>query len=84
MPENPVALASIRTNNNKKENFRFSTYLEATLLKGLTLKTELSTDYNLNKFYYYDLIISLAAKVNETRTGKWTKIDTKYWSWRIY
>ena len=48
MPDNPVALAEIRTNNNKKENFRFSTYLEATLLKGLTLKTELSTDYNLN------------------------------------
>lgn len=82
MPENPVALASIRTNNNKKENFRFSTYLEATLLKGLTLKTELSTDYNLNKFYYYEPDYQFGAKVNETRTGKWTKTDTKYWSWR--
>ena len=29
MPDNPVALTEIRTNNNKKENFRFSTYLEA-------------------------------------------------------
>lgn len=38
MPDNPVALATIRTNNNKKENFRYNTYLEATLYKGLTLK----------------------------------------------
>lgn len=82
MPENQVALASIRTNNNKKENFRFTTYLEATLLKGLTLKTELSTDYNLNKFYYYEPDYRFGVKANETRSGRWTKTDTKYWSWR--
>lgn len=82
MPENPVALARIRTNNNKKENFRFSTYLEAALLKGLTLKTELSVDYNLNKFYYYEPDYKFGVKENQTRTGKWTKTDTKYWSWR--
>lgn len=82
MPDNPVALAEIRTNNNKKENFRFSTYLEATLLKGLTLKTELSTDYNLNKYYYYEPDFTFGVKVNNTRTGRWTKNDSKYWSWR--
>lgn len=82
MPENQVALASIRTNNNKKENFRFTTYLEAILLKGLTLKTELSTDYNLNKFYYYEPDYRFGVKANETRSGRWTKTDTKYWSWR--
>lgn len=82
MPDNPVALAQIRTNNNKKENFRFSTYLEATLMKGLTLKTELSTDYNLNKYYYYEPDYVFGVKTNETRTGRWTKTDTKYWSWR--
>ena len=82
MPDNPVAMAEIRTNNNKKENFRFSTYLEATLYKGLTFKTELSTDYNLNKYYYYEPDYQFGVKVNETRTGRWTKTDTKYWSWR--
>ncbi len=82
MPDNPVALAEIRTNNNKKENFRISTYLEATILKGLTLKTELSTDYNLNKYYYYEPDYEFGVKTNETRTGRWTKTDTKYWSWR--
>ena len=53
MPDNPVGLASIITNKNKKTNFRFNGYLEATLYKGLTLKTEISGDYNLNKYYYY-------------------------------
>lgn len=82
MPDNPVALATIRTNNNKKENFRFSTYLEASILKELTFKTELSTDYNLNKYYYYEPDFKFGVKVNNTRTGRWTKSDSKYWSWR--
>ena len=82
MPDNPVALAQIRDNYNKKENFRFNTYLEALLYKGLTFKTELSTDYNLNKYYYYEPDYQFGTKVNETRTGRWTKTDTKYWSWR--
>lgn len=82
MPDNPVALAEIRDNYNKKENFRINTYLEATLLKGLTFKTELSTDYNLNKYYYYQPDFQFGIKTNDIRTSTWTKTDTKYWSWR--
>ena len=77
-----VGLASIRTNNNRKMNFRFNTYLEATLLKGLTLKTELSTDYNFNNYYYYQPDYQFGIKTSDTRTSKWTKTNTKYWSWR--
>lgn len=40
MPDNPVALAEITTNYNKKQNFRTNAYLEAKIIKGLTLKTE--------------------------------------------
>lgn len=50
MQENPVALAEITDNHNKKTNFRVNTYLEATLIKGLTFKTELSADYNFNHY----------------------------------
>lgn len=81
-PDNPVALATIKDNHNKKENFRFSAYLEATILKGLTFKTELSADYNLNKYYFYEPDWKFGVKENNTRTGKWTKNDSKYWSWR--
>ena len=82
MPVNPVAYATIRDNYNKKINFRFNTYLEATLLDGLSFKTELSADYNLNKFYYYEPDYKFGVITNDTRTGRWTKTDTKYWSWR--
>lgn len=82
MPVNPVAYATIRDNYNKKMNFRISSYLEATLMDGLSFKTELSADYNLNKFYYYEPDYKFGVITNETRTGRWTKTDTKYWSWR--
>ncbi len=82
MPDNMVALAEMRTNYNKKENFRVNAYLEAIIIKGLTFKTEVSGDYNINKYYYYEPDYTFGLKVNETRTGQWTKTDTKYWSWR--
>lgn len=68
MPDNPVALAEITTNYNKKQNFRTNAYLEANLMKGLTFKTELSTDYNNNKYYYYMPDYKFGVKKSETRT----------------
>jgi TonB-linked SusC/RagA family outer membrane protein len=53
MPDNPVGLASLRTNNNRKTNLRFNGFLEAGLYKGLTFRTEVSGDYNFNNYYYY-------------------------------
>ena len=82
-PSNPVAMALIADNFNKKENFRINAYMEGTFLKDFTFKTELSADYNLNKYYYYmpDYYFS-EWNSNDTRTSSWTKTDTKYWSWR--
>ena len=82
MPDNPVALAEITDNHNKKTNFRVNTYLEATLIKGLTFKTELSADYNFNNYYYYQPDYQFGVKTNDVRSGKWTKTNSKYWSWR--
>lgn len=82
MPDNPVALAEITDNYNKKTNFRVNTYLDATILKGLTFKTELSADYNFNNYYYYQPDYQFGVKTNDIRTGRWTKTNTKYWSWR--
>ena len=83
LPTNPMAMALIVDNYNKKTNFRINTYLEAEILSGLTFKTELSADYNFNRFYYYlpDYEFSQWNK-NDTRTGRWTKTNSKYWSWR--
>ena len=82
MPDNPVGLASLITNNNRKTNFRFNTFLEATLYKGLTLRTEVAGDWNYNNYYFYEPDYTFGIKKQETRTSKWTKTNTKYWSWR--
>ncbi len=82
MPDNPVALAEITENYNKKTNFRINTYLEAEFMKGLTYKTELSADYNNNRYYYYMPDYQFGVKTSDTRTSQWTKTNTKYWSWR--
>ncbi len=82
MPDNAVALAEIKTNYAKRLNFRINTYLEATLYKGLTFKTELSADYNLNKTKTYTPDYSFGVRENSQRDGAWYKNDSKYWSWR--
>ncbi|MBR1541886.1 MAG: TonB-dependent receptor [Bacteroidaceae bacterium] len=82
MPDNAVALAEIKTNYAKRINFRLNTYLEATILKGLTFKTELSTDYNQNKTKTYTPDYTFGVKVSSQRDGAWYKNDSKYWSWR--
>lgn len=82
MPTNPVAMAEIHDNYYKKFNFRANTFLEATLLPELKFKTELSADYNFNNHYYYEPDYTFGVLVSETRTSKWPKVNTKYWSWR--
>lgn len=82
MPDNAVALAEIKTNFAKRINFRFNTYLEALLYKGLTFKTELSADYNLNKTKTYTPDYTFGVKESTQRDGAWYKNDSKYWSWR--
>ncbi len=82
-PSNPVAMALIVDNYNKKQNFRYNAYIEGAFLDGFTFKTELSADYNLNRYYTYtpDYYFS-EWNQNDTRTSTWNKSNTKYWSWR--
>lgn len=82
MPDNPVGLASLITNYNRKLNFRFGGYLEADIIDGLKYKTEVSVDYNFNRYYYYCPDYQFGLKTQDTRTGTWTKDYTRYWSWR--
>lgn len=82
MPENPVAIALLRDNYNEKDNFRVNSYLDITLYKGLTFKSEVSGDFNNQRYYYYEPDYKLGIKENKTRTGKWTKTNSQYWSWR--
>lgn len=79
---NPVGLAMIKDNRNEKAGIRSSTYAEATILKGLTLKTEYSIDYNFTNTYKFDPSYTFGAISNETREGSRSKTYSKFWSWR--
>lgn len=79
---NPVGLAMIKDNRNEKAGIRASTYAEATLAKGLTLKTEYSIDYGFNNAYKFDPSYTFGAITNEVREGERSKTYNKFWSWR--
>ena len=79
---NPIGMALLNDNRNEKMNIRANTYAEATILKGLTYKTELSFDYGITNTYKFTPSYQFGAIVNENRSGAYSKSYNKYWSWR--
>ena len=79
---NPVGLAMIKDNRNEKAGIRSNAYAEATIIKGLTYKTELSMDYGINNTYRFDPSYSFGAITNDVREGTRTKSYSKFMSWR--
>lgn len=78
---NPVGLASIRENDRERLGIRSGIFLEATLLKGLTLKTELSSDFNMNNEYRFTPSYRFGALSNDVIQSERVKTYSKYWSW---
>ena len=79
---NPIGLAMIKKNDNEKTGIRANTYAEATLIDGLTYRTELSFDYGMNNTYRFDPSYEFGAIVNEIRAGARSKSYNKFWTWR--
>lgn len=79
---NPVGLAMIKDNRNEKAGIRASTFAEATLIKGLTFKTEYSFDYGFGNIYTFNPTYTFGAIVNEVSEGSRTKSYNKYWNWK--
>jgi len=83
MPVNPMALASMVQNENEIADIRANTYAEATIIPGLTLRTELSFDNNtFNNSYFMPTYYLSMYQQNTTNNGKQIKQYNKYWSWR--
>lgn len=79
---NPIGLAMIKENSNEKMGIRANTYAEATIIEGLTYKTELSFDYGITNTYRFDPSYQFGAITNEVREGTQTKSYNKFWTWR--
>ncbi|MDL2303232.1 SusC/RagA family TonB-linked outer membrane protein, partial [Dysgonomonas sp. OttesenSCG-928-D17] len=79
---NPIGLAMLKENSNEKMGIRANTYAEATIIEGLTYKTELSFDYGVTNTYRFDPSYQFGAITNEVREGTQTKSYNKFWTWR--
>jgi TonB-dependent starch-binding outer membrane protein SusC len=79
---NPLGLAMIKDNRNEKAGIRSNTYLEATLTKGLTFKTEYAMDYGFTNAYTFNPSYTFGAINNEVREGTRSKSNSQYWAWR--
>ncbi len=79
---NPVGLANLDENNNKKNKFRATTYAEITFLEGLTFKTEFGVDYGFNTYYTFVPTYTFGAIENTTAESSRTKSNSKFWAWR--
>lgn len=79
---NPVGLAIIKENYNEKTGIRGNTFLEATIIKGLTFKTELSFDYGISNTYKFNPSYKFGAIENKVIESDRSKSYNKFWSWR--
>ncbi|MDR3219842.1 MAG: TonB-dependent receptor [Dysgonamonadaceae bacterium] len=79
---NPLGIALLKENENERSAVRSNIYLEGTILPGLTLKTDFSSDIGINNVYLFTPSYSFGAIVNETRESERSKSYSTYWAWR--
>ncbi|MDR1683730.1 MAG: TonB-dependent receptor [Candidatus Symbiothrix sp.] len=79
---NPLGLALMKENKNERSAARSNLYLEASILKGLTLKSEFSSEIGINNTYLFTPAYKFGAIVNEVRESTRSKSYSTYWSQR--
>ncbi len=79
---NPVGLAMLKENRNEKMNVRANSYLDATIIEGLTFKTDVSINYGITNGYKFTPTYSFGAIENTVSESSKAKSYNKYYSWR--
>ncbi len=85
MPTNPMAMAMLIDNRNETSGIRANTYAELSpqLIKGLSLRTELSFDFNFINTYRFQPTYHLSeTQFRDDNEGTFSKQYNKFWSWR--
>ncbi|MCL1943879.1 MAG: TonB-dependent receptor [Candidatus Azobacteroides sp.] len=82
IPVNPMAMAALIDNSLEIADLRANAYAEATLIPGLTYRTELSFDINTNNTAHFEPTWYLSRySLNNVSSGRYTKQYNKYWNW---
>lgn len=67
-PVNPIAIASLRTNTNRKRQFYGGLNLALNLAKGLTFRTSFNTDINYSNSLYFNPTYAIGWAINTNAT----------------
>lgn len=80
-PVNPIAIASLRTNNNRRRQFWGGLNLGLNLAKGLTFRTSLNTDINYSNSMFFNPTYRIGWAINTSATlSEFIGMST-YWNW---
>jgi TonB-linked SusC/RagA family outer membrane protein len=82
LPKNPIAFSQLIDNRSENVGIRTNTYVEATIVEGLTYRTELSLDYNFGNAYRFEPTWHLSnTQYQETNSARYDKRYNKFWGW---
>ena len=79
---NPIGLANLLENYNKKGGVRSNIYADFTLVEGLNLRTEYSNDLNFANTYNFTPTYKFGSIYNSENSRQEQKNFSEYWAWR--
>ncbi len=80
-PVNPIAIASLRTNTNRRRQFWGGLNLALNLTKGLTFRTSFNTDINYSNSLYFNPTYRIGWAVNTSASLTNNVNMSTYWNW---
>lgn len=82
-PVNPVALAELITNNNRRRQFLGGLNLAINLLKGLDFRTAFNTDLGYSNSKYFSPTYKIGWAENVDAAYSNGSNQSAYWNWRM-
>ncbi|MEO8403718.1 MAG: TonB-dependent receptor [Chitinophagaceae bacterium] len=79
-PVNPIAIANLRKNTNKKRQFQGGLNLSLNPIKGLTLRTSFNTDINYSNSVYFNPTYAIGWAINTSATLSEFVGMSSYWN----
>lgn len=80
-PVNPIAIANLRTNTNRRRQFWGGLNLGLNLAKGLTFRTSLNTDIAYGNSLYFNPAYRIGWAINNSATLNENVNMSTYWNW---
>lgn len=80
-PVNPIAIASLNTNNNTRRQFLGGLNLGLNLLKDLTFRTSFNTNIGYSNSTYYQPTYAIGWAINATASLNNGTGTNSYWNW---